>query len=181
MSFNSASSIRTKSYKLLKTYYCQFWTHCCKLFSKIFFNRDPLKRLYLLFLTITNNLMVIFRETLDSATDRCLAVLSSLATILSKVFKLRSPTALSLLERCPTYVSKEKKSSRMFPRAKKSTLVSLMNLKSKKYVSVSTKYLIHRSMGIISSQPSIIKLPIAISHSKGYGGYHLKDSDVHVC
>jgi len=48
----------------------------------------------------------------------------SLATLMAKVFKLRSPTALSILDKCPTFVSKEKKSNRMFSRAKKSTLVN---------------------------------------------------------
>lgn len=45
------------------------------------------------------------RETID---DRRFATLAALGTIMSKVFGVRGPHFNALLDRCPTFVSKEK-------------------------------------------------------------------------
>ncbi|CAB4064748.1 ARHGEF12 [Lepeophtheirus salmonis] len=64
-------------------------------------------------LQVIDNLMIplldSLTEDLDNATERSFTIASSLATILSKTFVTRNPTALSLIEKCPTFVSKEKK------------------------------------------------------------------------
>ncbi len=50
------------------------------------------------------------RSDFENASDRLLIIASSLATILSKNFAARNPNNSHLLEKCPTFVSKEKKS-----------------------------------------------------------------------
>jgi hypothetical protein len=66
--------------------------------------------------------MTIFREDLENATDRTLTIAASMATILSKTFNTRSQTAAGLIEKCPTFVSKERK-PRMFNRNRKTLQV----------------------------------------------------------
>ena len=53
-------------------------------------------------------LLLLFREDLENSSDRNLAIVSSLATVLQKNFNVKSPHAITLIERCPTFVSKEK-------------------------------------------------------------------------
>lgn len=48
------------------------------------------------------------REDLENSNDRNQAVASSLATVLQKNFNVKGPLATSLIERCPTFVAKEK-------------------------------------------------------------------------
>ena len=50
-------------------------------------------------------------EDLENATDRANAIASSLATVISKSFGARNTTNASVLDRCPTFVAKEKSSS----------------------------------------------------------------------
>ena len=50
-----------------------------------------------------------FSSDLDNATDRSLTVASSIATVLSKNFKAKSSSNEHLVDRCPTFVSKEKR------------------------------------------------------------------------
>lgn len=49
-----------------------------------------------------------FREDLESSSDRNQAIASSLATMLQKNFNVKSPFAMNVIERCPTFVAKEK-------------------------------------------------------------------------
>ena len=49
-----------------------------------------------------------YREDLENSSDRSIAIASSLATILQKTFIVKSPNSTSLVERCPTFVAKEK-------------------------------------------------------------------------
>ena len=51
----------------------------------------------------------IFREDLENVSDRNLTIASSLATVLSKTFQLKSPGIQSHIEKCPTFVSKDKR------------------------------------------------------------------------
>ena len=50
-------------------------------------------------------------EDLENATDRSNAIASSLATVISKSFGARNTTNASVLDRCPSFVTKEKSSS----------------------------------------------------------------------
>ena len=50
-----------------------------------------------------------FRQDIDNATDKSLAVAVSLATVLNRTFQARSQAATSLIEKCPQFLSKEKK------------------------------------------------------------------------
>lgn len=52
----------------------------------------------------------------ENATDRNATLCSALATVLSKTFGLKSAQALSLLEKTPTFVSKEKSKEKFFGR-----------------------------------------------------------------
>ncbi|XP_059352052.1 rho guanine nucleotide exchange factor 11-like [Daphnia carinata] len=47
-------------------------------------------------------------EDLENSSDRNQAIASSLATVLQKNFNVKSPQATSQIERCPTFVAKEK-------------------------------------------------------------------------
>ncbi|XP_071744695.1 uncharacterized protein [Lepeophtheirus salmonis] len=91
-------------------------------------------------LQVIDNLMIplldSLTEDLDNATERSFTIASSLATILSKTFVTRNPTALSLIEKCPTFVSKEKKSNKLFGRNKKSLQVQGHNFELKQYYEV---------------------------------------------
>ena len=48
------------------------------------------------------------RDDLENASDRNQAIAASLATVLQKNFNLKSPLATIQMERCPTFVAKEK-------------------------------------------------------------------------
>ena len=48
------------------------------------------------------------RDDLENSSDRNQAIASSLATVLQKNFNVKSPQATSQIERCPTFVAKEK-------------------------------------------------------------------------
>ena len=50
-----------------------------------------------------------YSEDLENVSDRNLTIASALATVLSKTFQLKSPGIQSHIEKCPTFVSKEKR------------------------------------------------------------------------
>lgn len=54
--------------------------------------------------------MLFFREDMDKEVvdDRRFTMAAALATVMSKIFGLRGTQFSSLLDRCPTFVSKEK-------------------------------------------------------------------------
>ena len=58
-------------------------------------------------------LYLINSEDLDNATDRANAIASSLATVIAKSFGARNTANASVLDRCPTFVDKEKSSSKV--------------------------------------------------------------------
>ncbi|XP_065563903.1 uncharacterized protein LOC136029437 isoform X6 [Artemia franciscana] len=67
-----------------------------------------------------------YSEEIDGCLDdRSLACASALATILSKVFNLKSQAAVCLLEKCPTFVTREKslKTNKLLNKTKKSVSV----------------------------------------------------------
>ena len=76
-----------------------------------------------------------YREDLENATDRTLTIASSLATILSKTFNTKSQTATALIEKCPSFVSKERK-PRIFGRNKKTLQVQGHHFELKQYFHV---------------------------------------------
>ncbi|GAB6027465.1 hypothetical protein CHUAL_001722 [Chamberlinius hualienensis] len=51
-----------------------------------------------------------FSEDLDNAKDRDSAMASALATVLYKVFGIKSPQAMAIIERCPQFVAKDTRS-----------------------------------------------------------------------
>ena len=79
---------------------------------------------------------------MENATDRSLTIASSLATIISKNFAARSTSNSHLLDRCPTYVAKEKSSSSSksnkwpFGRTKKTLVVRGHHFELKQYASL---------------------------------------------
>ena len=52
-------------------------------------------------------------EDLENATDRANAIASSLATVIAKSFGARNTANAAVLDRCPTFVDKEKSSSKV--------------------------------------------------------------------
>ncbi|KAK2713559.1 hypothetical protein QYM36_009438 [Artemia franciscana] len=67
-----------------------------------------------------------YSEEIDGCLDdRSLACASALATVLSKVFNLKSQAAVCLLEKCPTFVTREKslKTNQLLNKTKKSVSV----------------------------------------------------------
>lgn len=71
-------------------------------------------------MTVINERLVPMLETmaedLENATDRNSTLCSSLATVLSKIFNTKDPKALGIIEKIPTFVSKEKKREKIFGR-----------------------------------------------------------------
>ena len=61
----------------------------------------------------TLNLHFINSEVLENATDRANAIASSLATVIAKSFGARNTANAAVLDRCPTFVDKEKSSSKV--------------------------------------------------------------------
>ena len=70
------------------------------------------------------------RSDLDNATDRALTIASSLATVLSKNFKARNSSNEHLIDRCPTFVSREKSRRTFFGGSKAKKTLQVMNVKS---------------------------------------------------
>ena len=71
-------------------------------------------------MTVINERLVPMLETMaediENATDRNSTLCSSLATVLSKIFNTKDPKALAIIDKIPTFVSKEKKRERIFGR-----------------------------------------------------------------
>ena len=57
-------------------------------------------------------------EDLDNATDEKSTLCSSLASVMLKIFNTRDPKVLSLVDKVPTFVTKEKKRDKLFSREK---------------------------------------------------------------
>jgi hypothetical protein len=75
---------------------------------------------------------------LDNATDQSYAVSTSLSTVLHKTFHVRSQAANSLIDKCPQFVSKEKR-QKMFGRVagnKKSVQRQGHNFELKQYLNL---------------------------------------------
>ena len=90
-----------------------------------------------------------FRHDLESTTDRTLAVVTSLATVLNRTFQTRSSSASSIIDKCPQFVSKEKRQNRIFGKAgvnKKAVTRQRHNFELKQYFQI--KYCNH-SMELI--------------------------------
>jgi len=64
-------------------------------------------------------------EDLENATDRNSTLCASLATVMSKIFVTKCPKALSIIEKIPTFVSKEKRKEKFLGRVleKKKTVL----------------------------------------------------------
>ena len=58
-------------------------------------------------------------EDLENATAKSLTLCSSLATVLSKTFNTKDQKALNIIDKIPTFVSREKKREKLFGREKK--------------------------------------------------------------
>ena len=90
-----------------------------------------------------------FRHDLENTTDRSVAVVTSLATVLNRTFQTRSSSASSIIDKCPQFVSKEKRQNRIFGKAgvnKKAVTRQRHNFELKQYFQI--KYCNH-SMELI--------------------------------
>uniref|UniRef100_T1J9G7 Rho guanine nucleotide exchange factor 12 n=1 Tax=Strigamia maritima TaxID=126957 RepID=T1J9G7_STRMM len=91
-------------------------------------------------LKIIEKLLVPSMETLsediENANNRTCALATSLATLLYKLFGVKSPQAINLIERCPTFVSKEKSRLKVFNRNKKVQMVQGHNFLAQHYFNV---------------------------------------------
>lgn len=66
--------------------------------------------------------------------DRRFTMAAALATVMSKMFGLRGTQFSSLLERCPTFVSKEKSKARFTGKCRKVILMYLLYLLYKLFI-----------------------------------------------
>jgi len=85
-------------------------------------------------------------EDLENATDRSSTMASSLATVLSKTFVTNSPVAKSIIDKCPTFVSKEKRKEKFFGRNRKNLTIQGHHFVLKHYDQVTY---CNQSQGII--------------------------------
>ena len=74
-----------------------------------------------------------FSEDLDNTNDRNLAIAASLATVLQKNMSLKSPHAVCQIEKCPTFVAREKSIKTKFLSKNKkvwnrNTILQLLNV-----------------------------------------------------
>eukprot|EP00092_Neocalanus_flemingeri_P029208 GFUD01031705.1.p1 GENE.GFUD01031705.1~~GFUD01031705.1.p1 ORF type:complete len:1324 (-),score=443.62 GFUD01031705.1:1464-5210(-) len=74
-------------------------------------------------MTVINDRLVPMLETmaedLENATDRNSTLCASLATVMSKIFFTKCPKALSIIDKIPTFVSKEKRTDKFLGRVLK--------------------------------------------------------------
>jgi Rho guanine nucleotide exchange factor 12 len=72
----------------------------------------------------------------ENVSDRSLTIACSLATIISKNFNAKNSNNAHLIDKCPTFVSKEKKRTLFFGgvRAKKNLVIQGHNFELKHYV-----------------------------------------------
>jgi hypothetical protein len=77
-------------------------------------------------MTVINDRLVPMLETmgedLENATDRNATLCASLATVMSKIFNTKCPKALTIIEKIPTFVSKEKRKEKFLGRVLKKNL-----------------------------------------------------------
>jgi len=77
-------------------------------------------------MTVINDRLVPMLETmaedLENATDRNSTLCASLATVMSKIFNTKCPKALAIIEKIPTFVSKEKRKEKFLGRVLKKEL-----------------------------------------------------------
>merc|ERR1719318_1376792 len=64
-------------------------------------------------------------EDLENATDRNSTLCASLATVMSKIFSSKCPKALAIIDKIPTFVSKEKRKEKFLGRVLKKNLTVL--------------------------------------------------------
>lgn len=96
---------------------------------------------------------------MENLCDRNQAIASSLATILQKNFNVKSPQATSLIERCPTFVAKEKSiKSKFLSKNKKVGYHFLADVDDELMPCVFFRYVFSNSLPRV-----IISLPISIS------------------
>jgi len=80
-------------------------------------------------MTVINDRLVPMLETmgedLENATDRNATLCASLATVMSKIFSTKCPKALAIIEKIPTFVSKEKRKEKFLGRVLKKNLTVL--------------------------------------------------------
>ena len=89
----------------------------------------------------------IFRQDLENATDYGLAVATSLATVLNRTFQTRIASSSSTsFDKCPQFVSKEKRQKIFGKASKKAVLRQHHNFELKQYLQI--KYC-HHSMELI--------------------------------
>ena len=89
----------------------------------------------------------IFRQDLENATDYGLAVATSLATVLNRTFQTRIASSSSTsFDKCPQFVSKEKRQKIFGKASKKAILRQHHNFELKQYLQI--KYC-HHSMELI--------------------------------
>ena len=83
---------------------------------------------------------------MENATDKSIAVVTSLATVLNRTFQTRSSLASSLIDKCPQFVSKEKRQKIFSKASKKAVQRQRHNFELKQYFQI--KYCNH-SMELI--------------------------------
>ena len=92
-------------------------------------------------------IVYIFRQDLENATDYGLAVATSLATVLNRTFQTRIASSSSTsFDKCPQFVSKEKRQKIFGKASKKAILRQHHNFELKQYLQI--KYC-HHSMELI--------------------------------
>ena len=92
-------------------------------------------------------ILYIFRQDLENATDYGLAVATSLATVLNRTFQTRIASSSSTsFDKCPQFVSKEKRQKIFGKASKKAILRQHHNFELKQYLQI--KYC-HHSMELI--------------------------------
>ena len=97
--------------------------------------------------SILKALSYIFRQDLENATDYGLAVATSLATVLNRTFQTRIASSSSTsFDKCPQFVSKEKRQKIFGKASKKAILRQHHNFELKQYLQI--KYC-HHSMELI--------------------------------
>ena len=87
-----------------------------------------------------------FSQDLENATDKCLAVATSLATVLNRTFQTRIVSSSTSFDKCPQFVSKEKRQKIFGKASKKAILRQHHNFELKQYLQI--KYC-HHSMELI--------------------------------
>ena len=72
-------------------------------------------------------------EDLENATDKSSTLCASLATVLSKIFNTKDQKALNIIEKIPTFLSREKKRDKFFGNLKQKVKINGHNFQLKHY------------------------------------------------